>query len=84
MLFLLGCDGRGGDVRTDTWDSAPGDDTGIEDSGWSATDAWGARYDCGAMDPADAAPLGGFIALTFDDGPSADYTPQIQIGRAHV
>jgi len=35
------------------------------------------RHDCQAMDPADAAPLGGYVALTFDDGPRAETTPQI-------
>lgn len=73
LLLLAACNGTS-DVR-DTWGDTAHDDTG--DSGWSATDAWGARYDCGAMDPADPAPLGGYIALTFDDGPSAEFTPQI-------
>lgn len=35
------------------------------------------RGHCSGMDPADPAPLGGKIALTFDDGPHATVTPAI-------
>lgn len=35
------------------------------------------RYDCSGMDPADPAPLGGRVALTFDDGPDPIDTPAI-------
>lgn len=78
LLLLLGCPskdpGETGDTH-DTGDTADTFDSG--DTGWSATDEWGARYDCGPMDPADPAPLGGRIALTFDDGPDPDITPRV-------
>jgi peptidoglycan/xylan/chitin deacetylase (PgdA/CDA1 family) len=35
------------------------------------------RHDCSGMDPADAGPLGGWVALTFDDGPDVIDTPDI-------
>jgi peptidoglycan/xylan/chitin deacetylase (PgdA/CDA1 family) len=42
------------------------------------------RYDCSGMDPADPAPLGGWIALTFDDGPDPLDTPVIlEVLRAY-
>lgn len=79
MLFLFAC------AADDSFHTGGGD-TGVADTAppWSATDAWGARYDCGAMDPADPAPLGGKVALTFDDGPSAEVTPRVlEVLRRH-
>lgn len=35
------------------------------------------RWDCAGLDPADEAPLGGKVTLTFDDGPHPTVTPQI-------
>jgi peptidoglycan-N-acetylglucosamine deacetylase len=35
------------------------------------------RWDCSGIDPADQGPLGGVVTLTFDDGPSSTYTPEI-------
>ena len=35
------------------------------------------RWDCSGLDPADPAPMGGKVALTFDDGPHLSITPQI-------
>ncbi|MCB9670095.1 MAG: polysaccharide deacetylase family protein [Alphaproteobacteria bacterium] len=35
------------------------------------------RWDCAGLDPADPAPLGGRVALTFDDGPHGVVTPQV-------
>ncbi len=35
------------------------------------------RHDCSGLDPADAGPLGGWVALTFDDGPHPTHTPAI-------
>lgn len=35
------------------------------------------RWDCAGLDPADVAPLGGRVALTFDDGPHPTVTPQV-------
>jgi peptidoglycan/xylan/chitin deacetylase (PgdA/CDA1 family) len=35
------------------------------------------RWDCAGLDPADAAPLGGQVTLTFDDGPDLVVTPQV-------
>lgn len=35
------------------------------------------RWDCAGLDPADAGPLGGRVALTFDDGPHGVVTPQV-------
>lgn len=39
--------------------------------------SWGRRSACAALDPWDAGPLGGRVALTFDDGPDTVITPQI-------
>jgi len=42
------------------------------------------RHDCAGLDPADPAPLGGRVALTFDDGPTLDTTPDIvEVLRDH-
>lgn len=35
------------------------------------------RWDCAGLDPADPAPFGGKVALTFDDGPHPTVTPDI-------
>lgn len=35
------------------------------------------RWDCAGLDPADPAPLGGRVALTFDDGPHPTVTPAV-------
>ncbi|MBX2797237.1 MAG: polysaccharide deacetylase family protein [Myxococcales bacterium] len=35
------------------------------------------RWDCSGLDPADPAPLGGRVALTFDDGPTTTHTASI-------
>lgn len=35
------------------------------------------RVDCAGLDPADPAPLGGWVALTFDDGPDLSVTPRV-------
>lgn len=45
----------------------------------NATERWEpvARHGCSGMDPHDTAPLGGRVALTFDDGPHPTVTPQI-------
>lgn len=42
-----------------------------------ATVVWTARDGCSGMDPHDVAPLGGRVALTFDDGPHPVVTPQV-------
>ena len=72
MAILTGCSGDG--------DKAAGDDTG----GFDTTDDTGLPLDnldrrahCSGMDPADPAPLGGWAAMTFDDGPDPEITPQI-------
>ena len=42
------------------------------------------RHDCSGIEPADPAPLGGRVALTFDDGPHPTHTPAIlDVLRAH-
>ncbi|MBX2800677.1 MAG: polysaccharide deacetylase family protein [Myxococcales bacterium] len=38
---------------------------------------WARRAGCSGLDPADPAPLGGAVALTFDDGPDVLVTPRI-------
>lgn len=91
VLLFAGCPGKDGGEADDSGrdsavDSGPTDDTGdtgdTDDAPY--TDAWGARYDCGGMDPADPAPLGGWVALTFDDGPSIDTTPAVlEVLRRH-
>lgn len=92
LLHLLACLADGplpDDTALGGDDTATGGDdtaTGGDDTGDTLpyTDAWGARYDCGAMDPADPAPLGGKVALTFDDGPTADVTPRVlEVLRRH-
>ena len=56
---------------------------GTDDTGGGGTDTGPVltyaerEADCSGMDPADPAPLGGWAALTFDDGPDPDVTPQI-------
>ncbi len=46
--------------------------------------AWVRRQGCGGFSPADPAPLGGRVALTFDDGPHPTVTPDIlDVLRAH-
>ncbi|MFT4623961.1 MAG: peptidoglycan/xylan/chitin deacetylase (PgdA/CDA1 family) [Myxococcota bacterium] len=51
---------------------------------WPAGDPDLRRFDCSGIDPADPAPLGGRIALTFDDGPHPARTPPIlEVLRAH-
>ena len=46
--------------------------------------AWVRRQGCGGFSPADPAPLGGRVALTFDDGPHPVVTPDILATlRAH-
>ena len=46
--------------------------------------SYGRRDRCSGMDPADPAPMGGRIGLTFDDGPHTTVTPQILATlRAH-
>lgn len=82
-LLFVGC-GSGGKRPGGSDDTGP-DDTGPDDTG-TPLDDYGARWDCGGMDPADPAPLGGWVALTFDDGPSPDITPQVieVLGRHEV
>ncbi|MFT4977827.1 MAG: peptidoglycan/xylan/chitin deacetylase (PgdA/CDA1 family) [Myxococcota bacterium] len=73
-LLLAGCSGD---------DKGPGvddTDTGTLDTGEPDTivdDGLERETDCSGMDPSDAAPLGGWAALTFDDGPDPVVTPQI-------
>lgn len=56
----------------------PGADTGEEGTDTGPELSYAEREtDCSGMDPADPAPLGGWAALTFDDGPDLDVTPQI-------
>ena len=38
---------------------------------------WARRAGCSGMDPADTAPLGNRVALTFDDGPDPVHTPLV-------
>jgi peptidoglycan-N-acetylglucosamine deacetylase len=54
-------------------------DPGTTDTGPTDTDPGGGerRYDCSGLDPADPAPLGGRVFLTFDDGPDLIDTPVI-------
>jgi peptidoglycan/xylan/chitin deacetylase (PgdA/CDA1 family) len=89
-LFLAGCapqadDSRvernprtGGDppierpTKPDPTD--PTDPTDPADPGPSDLER---RWDCSGIDPADPAPLGGRVALTFDDGPHEVHTASI-------
>ncbi|MEQ1503524.1 MAG: polysaccharide deacetylase family protein [Myxococcota bacterium] len=64
-----------GDADADTDADADADADADTDSD---ADADGERrYDCSGLDPADPAPLGGWVALTFDDGPDVEDTPVI-------
>ena len=86
LLASLGCGdpdpaakGRGGPDLDDTG-AADGSDGGRDgaDGGEPTCDGSAdRRYDCSGMDPADPAPLGGMVALTFDDGPSDTVTPDV-------
>lgn len=74
-LLTAGCSGNDDTKKTP---AGEGSDTGTADTGDPWTGEEGTREaDCSGMDPADAAPLGGWISLTFDDGPDPDITPQI-------
>ena len=44
---------------------------------WPSHDPDRRRHDCSGIDPADPAPLGGRVALTFDDGPHPVHTADI-------
>jgi peptidoglycan-N-acetylglucosamine deacetylase len=64
---------------TDPWTTPTGGST-------TTTTPWSdlRRWDCSGMDPADPAPLGGNVILTFDDGPDPVDTPVIlDILRGH-
>ena len=87
VTMVVGCvdpsgsKGGGGDGATSTPPDS-GDDTGTLDDSGTPVDptcdgAEARRHDCSGMDPADVAPLGGVVALTFDDGPSHLTTPGI-------
>jgi peptidoglycan/xylan/chitin deacetylase (PgdA/CDA1 family) len=69
------------DTHTDTdTDTDVDSDTDADTDGDTDSDADSdvtRRWDCSGMDPADPAPLGGWVALTFDDGPDPVDTPVI-------
>ena len=69
--LLAGCSGGGSGKGSGQDDTGPRDDTG------DTAPLVERQSDCSGMDPADPAPLGGWIALTFDDGPDPIITPQI-------
>jgi peptidoglycan/xylan/chitin deacetylase (PgdA/CDA1 family) len=74
LWVLVGCAGD------PTGDDDPADDPTDTDTGAAPTDPTTPpvrRHDCSGMDPADAPPLGGRVALTFDDGPDLDATPLV-------
>lgn len=70
--LLAACSGK-----DDPGPRGEGSDTGTADTGEPVTGDEQREVDCSGMDPADAAPLGGWAALTFDDGPDPVVTPQI-------
>jgi len=70
--------GAGGSgVDTGVVDSGTVDSGGGGGSGGSCASSHLRRSDCSGMDPADVTPLGGVVALTFDDGPNHLTTPEI-------
>ena len=83
LLLLLAAAGCADNPKLSTDDTAS--DTGgtVTGGGTVTTGDTGGyapierRYDCQGMDPADAAPLGGYVALTFDDGPRVGTTDAI-------
>lgn len=78
-LLWAGC-GRPDPTASSTADtSAPTDSKTIDSGTTGSTRPAGParRWDCAGLDPADAAPLGGKVALTFDDGPHVEHTADI-------
>jgi peptidoglycan/xylan/chitin deacetylase (PgdA/CDA1 family) len=70
------------DTDTDTDADADSDsdtdaDTDTDSDTDTDTDPSQRRWDCSGIDPADRGPLGGYVTLTFDDGPSSVHTPAI-------
>ncbi|MEZ4241755.1 MAG: polysaccharide deacetylase family protein [Myxococcota bacterium] len=89
VLGLAACGGgkdpsdTGDGSATDTVTHPPPDTGGTTvptdtDTGTGGTTAGPERrYDCAGLDPADPAPLGGVVFLTFDDGPDPVDTPVV-------
>ncbi len=74
-LLLAACQDQDLDLHTDS--GLPNDTDRPADTGtWSWDRSYG-QAGCGGMDPADPAPMGGYLALTFDDGPLSTTTPQV-------
>lgn len=69
ILSLMACTGDKSGDEPDIGDT--GEDTA------APVDTLERQAHCSGMDPADLAPLGGWAALTFDDGPDPEVTPQI-------
>ena len=83
LISLLACN-RADDVVTPLPTGEPSplptDDTGepvVEPTPEPEPEPVPRRWDCAGLDPADPAPLGGRVALTFDDGPHPTVTPQV-------
>ena len=73
LLWAVGCVNSPNDTDLEN----PLDPDGPSTPGGSNPAAEGRRFDCSGLDPADPAPLGGRVALTFDDGPHPEHTPAI-------
>ena len=65
------------DADTDSDADADTDADADADTDTDTIDSSARRWDCSGMDPADEAPLDSMVALTFDDGPDDEVTPQI-------
>jgi peptidoglycan/xylan/chitin deacetylase (PgdA/CDA1 family) len=74
LLLALACS-RDSDHRRDpTRETSDPTDPGTDPTGGGETER---RWDCSGITQADSSPLGGRIALTFDDGPNPATTPQV-------
>ena len=76
LLLLAACNG---DVL-DTMDTGFDPDTSVDPDTDTEPDTEPPpvlRGDCSGIEPADAAPLGGYVTLTFDDGPDATQTAEL-------
>ncbi len=65
------------DTDTDADADADADSDADADTDTDTLPVTDRRWDCSGIDPADRGPLGGYVTLTFDDGPSTVHTPEI-------
>lgn len=85
LILLMSCNNK--DLvhsGSDSHDSGPLDSEAIDSEPVEPAEYLRDPF-CGGSDAADAAPLGGWVTLTFDDGPDLQNTPAIlQVLREHA